>query len=342
MVIIEEYGPEEMLKRLSDPYWFQAFGCVLGFDWHSSGLTTTVGGALKEGLRDVELEIGFFVAGGKGGTSRKTPQEIETVSERTGIDAKPLVYASRMAAKVDSAALQDGFELYHHNFFHTSSGRWCVVQQGMNKENRYARRYHWLGDKVSDFVCEPHAAVCCDFQTAVLNMVHRESEKARQRSVVISRHDPDRTFHELEAIVRLDMPRRHGIREEFDIDPKRFHKVLLKTYEYQPNGFETLLSMQGIGPKTIRALTLMSELIYGERPSYQDPVRYSYAHGGKDGFPYPVDRKTYDQSIDCLRLALDRSKIDRSERIHALKRLVAFYDSRSPQRNQNRVTGGLP
>jgi len=180
VVTVEEFGTAELLRRLSDPFWFQAFGCVLGFDWHSSGLTTTACGALKEGLRGLERDLGLVVAGGKGATSRKTPQEIEAWGEHLAADPADLVFASRMSAKVDSAALQDGYQIYHHTFVFDNQGRWCVVQQGMNTETRYARRYHWLGEGVSDFVCEPHAAICCDNQSTVLNMVAQESDTARR------------------------------------------------------------------------------------------------------------------------------------------------------------------
>jgi hypothetical protein len=318
--IIGEFGPDNMLARLSDPFWFQAFGCVLGFDWHSSGLTTTVCAAVKEGLKGVG-GLGFHPAGGKGGTSRKTPGEIERVCETTGTDASPLVYASRMSAKVDSAAIQDGYQLYHHSFFFTDEGKWCVVQQGMNEDNRTARRYHWRGEDVSDPVCEPHSGVCADRrEERVLNMVARESADARDRSAEAARLEPAKLFREVEAAVRLDMPRRHGI-ETGDISSKHFARILVSTYEAQPDGFESLLGMKGVGGKTIRALSLISELVYGAEPSFRDPARFSFAHGGKDGIPYPVARETYDETVEVFRKALNASRADVSEKKRAFGRL---------------------
>ncbi len=318
--VIGEFGPDDMLRRLSDPFWFQAFGCVLGFDWHSSGVTTTVCGALKEGLKRVG-GLGFHPAGGKGGTSRKTPGEIEKVCDTTGTDATPLVYASRMSAKVDSAAIQDGYQLYHHSFFFTDEGKWCVVQQGINERNRMARRYHWRGEDVSDFVCEPHAAVCADRkEQKVLNMVAEESDNARDRSAEAARLDPARLFREIEAAATLDMPRRHGI-DTSDISSGHFQRILVSTYESQPANFESLLGMKGVGGKTIRALSLVSELVYGAEPSFRDPARFSFAHGGKDGIPFPVARDTYDETIEVFRKALNASRADLSEKKRAFNRL---------------------
>ncbi len=324
LMIVEEYGPREMLERLSDPFWFQAFGCVLGFDWHSSGLTTTVGGALKEGLRGIEKETGFFVGGGKGAVSRKTPLEIESWCQKLALDPAPLVYASRMSAKVDSAALQDGFQLYHHNFFFTDDGQWCVVQQGMNGETRYARRYHWQGRADLDFACEPHSAVCSDFRGSVLNLVAREGRDCREASVRLACDVPARVVPEIRKCEELFLPSRHEIRVPLDIDPKRLYRVLLKTYECQPRNFEALLGMEGVGAKTLRALSLISELVHGARPSFRDPVRYSFAHGGKDGHPYPVDREVYDRSIRILKTALDKARLEHSERLAAFKRLALW------------------
>ncbi|MEW6360300.1 MAG: DUF763 domain-containing protein [Planctomycetota bacterium] len=321
--IVEEFGPNEVLERLSDPFWFQAFGCALGFDWHSSGVTTTVCGAMKDGLKDVSHEIGLYVAGGKGGRSRKTPQEIETVCDAISLDAAPLVYASRLSAKVDNAAVQDGYQVYQHCFIFTKAGSWCVVQQGMNEATGYARRYHWLGEHVSDFVCEPHDAVCCDRRGEALNMVASESAASRDASTEIAKLHPDKVMTELKKAVTLDMPRRHMVLLS-DVESTRMRKIFLHAYEGQPENFERLLGIQGVGPKTIRSLSLLGELIYGKRPSFRDPARFSFAHGGKDGFPYPVDRATYDRSIEILRTGLRKAKIDCAEREGALRRLAAF------------------
>lgn len=328
IVIVEEFGPDEMLRKLSDPQWFQAFGCVLGFDWHSSGLTTTTCGALKEGVRGIEKDLGFFVAGGKGGTSRQTPHQIEERGHLLSTDAAELVYSSRMVAKVDSAAVQDGYQLYHHAFFFTRSGNWAVVQQGMNDANRYARRYHWLGQAVSDFVCEPHAGICCDRRTETLNLVAIESGAARDLiTEIASNNRPDSTMADLKQITTLNMPRRHHLITG-DIHPDRLQKTIVATYERHPGNFEELLSLPGVGPKTIRALSLVSELVYGTPPSFSDPARFSFAHGGKDGIPFPVDRRTYDQTIDLLRKALTRAKIDSSEKRRAMSRLDSCYTGR--------------
>ncbi len=321
IAVVTEYGPQEMLVRLSDPFWFQAFGCILGFDWHSSGLTTTVCGALKEGLKGLEKDLGLFVAGGKGRVSRQTPAEIEQYGDRFGINPCPLIYASRISAKVDNAALQDGYQLYHHSFIFTINGQWSVIQQGMNEINRYARRYHWLGEKVTDFVCEPHAAVCCDNMAKVLNMTASESKAARDCSALISREKPDIVLKEFgHAKEQLVLPRGHEVSLS-DINPDRLRRILLETYEQQPRDFASLLGIKGVGPKTIRSLSLISELLYGAKTSFRDPVRFSFAHGGKDGHPYPVDRKNYDLSIDFLKRAVSQAKIGRTERLNALRRL---------------------
>jgi hypothetical protein len=321
--LVTEYGPREVLRRLSDPYWFQAFGCVLGFDWHSSGLTTTACGALKEGLRGLERETGLIVAGGKGATSRKTPSEITLACDRIGRDPAPLVHASKVSAKVDSAAVQDGYQLYHHTFVFTTEGEWCIVQQGMNDANAMARRYHWLGETVESPVNEPHFAVCCDERQPTLNLVAAESATVRERSAALARARPETTLEALGHLPSLELPRRHDVRAA-DIDPKHLAKVLLHTYETAPKDFEALLCTAGVGARTLRALALTSELIYGDRASLRDPARFSFAHGGKDGTPFPVDRATYDHTIETLRDAVSQSKIGRNEKMHAFKRLAAL------------------
>jgi hypothetical protein len=230
-----------------------------------------------------------------------------------------------MSAKVDHSAVQDGYELYHHNFFFTSLGRWCVVQQGMNDATGLARRYHWLGEAVNDFVCEPHQAICAQARAEVLNLVDSGSAGTRRVSALLSREHPDRIFREIRNVDFLNLPRRHGIREGEDIASRYLYKILLKTYERQPENFESLLGTEGVGAKTLRALSLIGELIYGEKPSFRDPARFSFAHGGKDGIPYPVDRRLYDQSIELLRKGLARSRLDSLEKDNALKRLVRFY-----------------
>ncbi len=324
IVIVDEFSVEEMLRRLSDPFWFQAFGCVLGYDWHSSGVTTTVCGALKEGMRGLEKELGLFVAGGKGRTSRKTPAEIENSGHLLKVNPSPLVYASRMSAKVDNSALQDGYQLYHHTFFFTKGGSWAVIQQGMNEINRYARRYHWLGEKVTDFVCEPESAICSQGRGEALNLVASESTKARNViAQVATEEKPEKIVIQLSKLKTLNLPRRPYITLE-DIHPDRLSKIFTIAYEHQPQDFESLLGLEGVGPKTLRALSLISELVYNTPVSLRDPASYSFAHGGKDGHPYPVDRKTYDSSIQFLARALDKARIGDKEKLEALRRLKAW------------------
>lgn len=324
--IISEYGSFEMLNRISDPYWFQAFGCVLGFDWHSSGVTTTVCGALKQGLKGLEKDLNFYIAGGKGGTSRKTPSEIQQWGEKVNIknDPEELIYASRMTAKVDSSAIQDGYQLYHHNFFFTKEGNWAVVQQGMNKSTRYARRYHWLSTMDLKFTEEPNNKICDNKKySKVLNLTSQTSSDARTIISDISKENPFKISKEYKNIITLTMPRREWIVTN-DIKPENLQKILLKTYERQPRNFEELLSMKGIGPKSIRALALISELTYGTKADWEDPVKYSFAHGGKDGYPYPVDRENYDKSIEILRKAISRSRIFRKEKDNMMRKLIKF------------------
>jgi len=320
-LIVLEFGPEDFLRKISDPYWFQALGCVLGFDWHSSGLTTTVCGAIKEGLKGRERELGLFVAGGKGGVSRHTPREIEENASQLLVDPSVLQRASRLAAKVDNTALQDGYQLYHHSFFYTREGKWAVVQQGMNEDSRYARRYHWLGERVEDFVNEPEAAICCDARSPlVLNLVAHDSAEARSVSTLVSHDKPEKLVREIKKMQELGLPTRHQILLR-DLHPDRLYKIFCKTYERQPNNFQELLDLEGVGPKTIRALSLIAELIYSAKPNYSDPARYSFAHGGKDRHPYPVDRKNYDHSIEYLRRVINQARLGHTEKLEALRRL---------------------
>ncbi len=350
-IIIHEYGTAEFLHRIADPYWFQAFSCVLGFDWHSSGTTTTTCGALKVAIDPAEM--GIAVAGGKGRTSRKTPDEIRAISESdafslSGNKVDELVYSSRMSAKVDNTCVQDGYQLYHHCFIFTEKGDWAVVQQGMNKEDRYARRYHWLSSDLERFVCEPHLGICCDRLGAegeVLDMTAELSEETRDASLDLVKDDPEHlmryfrsdrnqmTLFDFDGLSpspppatpsapSLTMPAHHPV---LDCDlGKQGWKVLRNAYELQPESYEELLSLAGMGPQKVRALALVSDLIFGTEPSWQDPATYSFAHDGKDGYPYPVDQGTYDQTIEVLRDAIEGAEIGREERYRAIRRLGAF------------------
>jgi hypothetical protein len=310
-VAILEYGKDEFLRRVSDPFWFQALGCVLGFDWHSSGLTTTVTGALKEGLGN---DMGLAVLGGKGKASKKTPQEIEnleSVFSLTSQRVEELKYASRLAAKVDNNCIQAGFALYHHSFFVTEDGKWAVIQQGMNAETRYARRYHWLSEQVKNFVVEPQLAICCDVRGGALNMVAQESEESRKASVDLLKEGPE----SLKKYLLMD--------KKHEIDLKNY-RPLMNAYEFQPKNYEELVALKGLGARSIRALALISKLVYGAEPSWNDPVKFSFTVGGKDGFPFPVDRETYDKSIEMLKTAVQNAKIGDKEKIYAVKRLQEF------------------
>jgi len=322
LAMLSEEGTPGLMRRIADPVWFQAFGCVLGFDWHSSGLTTTACGALKEGLRELSHETGLYIAGGKGKTSRKTPQEIETACWTSGQEAAPLIRASRLSAKVDSAAVQDGFQIYHHSFFFTTGGSWAVVQQGMNEGTGMARRYHWLPPERFD--SDPHAAILGRPTQQVLNLVASEGETNRTTAVALARENPTRLLSEMTRMV--SMPRRHDVRLS-DLHPDRLTRVLLKTYEEQPADYTALLAVPGVGAKALRALALVAELTYGEPASVRDPVSYAFAHGGKDGTPFPVDRGTYDATIESLRRAVSDARAGHGEKSAALKRLAGVERS---------------
>jgi len=349
--VIFEYGPEELLRRLSDPCWFQALSCVLGFDWHSSGTTTTTTGALKLAIKPEVHSVG--VAGGKGKTGRKTPLDIETAGEFLDLSPEKIAelkLASKMAAKVDSALVQDGYRLYHHVLIFTEKGCWAVVQQGMNDD--YARRYHWLSDRVASFVEEPHSAICAQERLdAVLDLTSQESRENRDVTLDLVRDGPShflrytgqRTIfdffgplHPSDPSARPIQPLRSAAQQQPALTLPRRHQVLpadlgkdgIKAlelaYEIQPESYEELISLRGMGPKRVRALALISELIYGAETSWKDPARYSFAHGGKDGHPYPVDRETFDHSISTLKEAVENAKLDRREKYDAIRRLNRY------------------
>jgi hypothetical protein len=341
-LIVRDGGPQELLRRLSDPFWFQAFGCVLGFDWHSSGVTTTVCGALKESARVLGADLGIVVCGGKGATSRKTPDDIRRACERTGDAADPLLYASRLAGKVDTAAVQDGYQLYHHCFFFVpKQNAWCVVQQGLNAAARYARRYHWLSERLPGFVSDPHAAVACDRRGPVLNLVAGEGAHHRERVTQLAREHPDRVLREIRPFLRdtpmplfdppsqqasvadLNLPSRHALALRH-LHPATLRKALITTYERQAPHFEQLLGAPGIGAQALRSLSLIAEVIYNAPASRRDPAVYSFAHGGKDGHPYHVNRPLYDANLDRLRQAIQAAKVGRTDRVDALRSLSRF------------------
>ena len=321
--IAHEYGRTEVLRRLSSPFWFQSFGAVMGMDWHSSGITTSVLAALKRGLAPVEHELGLHVCGGRGRHSRRTPEELTVLGERLGLDAPALVRASRLVAKVDSAAVQDGFDLYLHGFIVADDGAWVVVQQGMNGARRQARRYHWIWDRVSAdpagaaFVDEPHAAIEGRPGGEIVNLVDRRALDARGEVVVLARRAPDAT---VAALAQLRMPAHHDVRAE-DIDLARLGRTLAAVADRGPEDFPELLLTPGIGARTLFALALVAEVIHGAPSRFADPARFSLAHGGKDGHPFPVPLRVYDQTIAVLKRAVAAAKLGESERLGAIKRL---------------------
>jgi len=334
--IVSEFGAEEFLKRLSDPAWFQSFGCVLAFDWNSSGLTTTVTGALKEGIRGLEKDLGIFICGGKGRTSRKTPIQIIQWADKLSFSqeqADNLVYSSKISAKVDNTAIQDGFQLYHHSFIFTKSGNWAVIQQGMNEKFGQARRYHWLSDNVSDFIEEPHSGISSDIKVKPLNLTARESAENKKVSTELVREGYKTLVKDLKLFQpqrSLDMPDDSVLPKltgDLSFGKSRYlEKILYQVHEQAPKNFEQLLMSQGVGPMTIRALSLVSEIIYGAKPSYEDPARYSFAMGGKDGVPYPVSRSVYDKTLDIIEKGIKKSKLSNKERLSALQRLQKVYE----------------
>jgi hypothetical protein len=338
-IIVDEYGANDFLNRISDPFWFQALGCVLGYDWHSSGVTTVVTGVLKQAV--VPEEHGIAVCGGKGKASLQAPLEIGNVGEKFGFSSdkiKALCYASKMSAKVDNTAIQAGYQLYHHTFFVAEDEKWAVVQQGMCPQDRTARRYHWLSEKTKNFVVEPHNAIVGDVKREIsLNMTAIESEGCRRTSVDIAKESPEKNLRMLMAIrpayqksLQEWLPKTADTAwKEYPIDvlsmPKTINwKALQEVYEFQPSNYEELLGFRGVGPATVRGLALIAELIYGEKPSWKDPVKYSFAYGGKDGVPYPVNRKAMDESIQMLKQAIQEAKVGDKEKMRSLQRLRQF------------------
>ena len=347
-VIVAEYGPDEFVKRIADPVWFQSLGTVLAFDWNASGLTTVLTAALKEAIRQEEQDLGIFICGGKGKTSRKTPEEIQLLGARASLDQKninSLTYNSKMAAKVDSSLIQDGFQIYHHSFFFSRNGAWAVVQQGMNQENQTARRYHWFSDNAKDLIVEPHSAVVSDAKGNPLNLTAKDSEQTRVISTELVQGNYYSLMKDLQLLRKYSTPQSQTISlgnknnqstflnltdNEFTAHPvlledfsrsRYLQKILYQVSEVKPKNYEELVALPGVGPKTVRALALVGEVVYGAKPSYQDPARYSFAHGGKDCIPHPIDRPTYDQTIKTMQKLVQKMKVGYSEKNRIINRL---------------------
>lgn len=359
--LVLKYGKKEVLIRLSDPLWFQSLGAVLGMDWHSSGITTSVMYALKRGLNRRAKELGIVVCGGRGKYSRRTPEELQILADMTGMDGNKLINCSRLAAKVDGTALQDGFQLYQHNFILSDQGDWTVVQQGMNASEKKARRYHWSSEKLRSFVENPHTGVTGENQGLILNLTDINASSTRSKILSLTHENPDRIIREVkkmgggeslqlelfddaeknknppssrnnlsnewqktQILIKNDrnlvMPSHHEIRAE-DVDLKRLGAVLATAYESENADFESLLLTPGLGPRTLQSLTLVSEVIYGTPSRFTDPARFSFAHGGKDGHPFPVTTKIYDESIRILGESIEESKMGYSEKSECLARL---------------------
>ncbi len=350
-IIVDEYGPDEFIARISDPVWFQSLGTVLAFDWNASGLTTVLTASLKEAVKGKEKHLGIFICGGKGKTSLKTPEEIKKWGERIYLpesNVKTLVYGSRITAKVDSSLIQDGYQIYHHAFFFSRNGAWTVVQQGMNQQNSTARRYHWFSEKISDFVCEPHSGIISHLITSCLNMTARESEQNRKTSTELVQATYSGLMKDIQILrkhsgsvskmIALKHQQQELVFAEFKNTEFHYHpvieedfsrsgyleRILAKLCDYKPENYEKLISIEGVGPKTVRALSLVSELIYGAPASYKDPARYSFAHGGKDGTPYPINRQTYDSTISFFRKVINKIKASPSEKNSMLRKLGRF------------------
>jgi hypothetical protein len=315
--ILQEYGTKSFLSRMSDPFWFQSFGAVMGMDWHSSGITTSVMGALKKAVNPRSKELGIYICGGKGKFSKETPQELMKVGEATGLQADELVHYSKLSAKVDNTAIQDGFQLYLHNFIVSSEGHWSVIQQGMRENDAMARRYHWHSEQVHSFVEEPHTGICGRNQGMILNLTAREAALTKSSMLDITREKPELMMQEIQQLI---MPSHHDVRKK-DVDLKRLGATLWMAHDAAPGNFEDLLMLRGVGPRTIQSLALVSEVIHGTASRFTDPARFSFAHGGKDGHPFPVPTKTYDEVIGNLQHAVEKSKIGQQEKSDAIKKL---------------------
>jgi uncharacterized protein len=318
--IVLQYGRSELLARLSDPFWFQALGAVMGMDWHSSGITTSVMGALKRGLHDRSEEIGVFICGGRGRHSRNTPAELRVIADRRGFDGEALVRTSRLTARIDNNAIADGFQIYLHTFILTSDGEWAVVQQGMNESNGLARRYHWHSAAVRDFIEEPHSGIVGEHQGDIMNLVDRQAKPAQSALLDIASQNPVTTLQEAQ---RLNLPRRHDVQAS-DVDLKRLGAVLAVAYEREFHDFAELLLLEKLGPRTLQTLSLVAEVVHGTPTRFSDPARFSFALGGKDRHPFPVPLKTYDASLSVLQSSLDAAKLGDADKLGGFERLHRF------------------
>ncbi|GGH05914.1 hypothetical protein GCM10007422_22280 [Pedobacter zeae] len=315
--ILIEYGKAEIIRRLSSPFWFQSLGAVMGMDWHSSGITTSVMGALKKSINPLSKELGIYICGGKGKYSRETPDELLKIADKTGLNGKELVRASKLSAKVDNTAIQDGFQLYLHSFILSNEGDWAVVQQGMSDSSATARRYHWHSENLKSFVEEPHTGICGINQGQILNLTANDAGMTRQSMMNITAESPVRMLHEIQKLV---LPDHHDVKSK-DIDLKRLGSILWLAQEKQPKDFEELLLLEGMGPRTLQSMALVSEVIYGTPSRFTDPARYSFAHGGKDGHPFPVPVTVYDETIKVLQKAVEKAKIGNTDKQQAIKSL---------------------
>ncbi|MHA4844908.1 DUF763 domain-containing protein [Flavitalea antarctica] len=315
--VITEYGHHEILRRLSDPFWFQSFGAVMGMDWHSSGITTSVMGALKKAINPHSKSLGIYVCGGKGKFSKETPAELLSIADKTGLNGDELVRSSKLSAKVDNTAIQDGFQLYTHNFILCKTGQWTVVQQGMHTGDKTARRYHWHSDNLESFVEEPHTGICGLNQGEILNLTDVHAKNTRKEILNIAHEEPQRI---LKDFTRLIMPSHHDVQEQ-DVNLKRLGSVLWLAHDQQPADFEELLLLKGVGPRTLQSLALVSEVIHGTPSRFKDPARFSFAHGGKDGHPFPVPVNVYDETINVLQNAVEKARIGVTEKNEAIKKL---------------------
>jgi hypothetical protein len=342
-VLLAEYGREEVLRRLSDPFWFQSFGAVMGMDWHSSGITTSVMGALKRAINPRSHELGIYICGGKGAASRQAPAEILKVCESTGLDGAELVRSSKLSAKVDNTVVQDGFQLYMHSFILTREGQWTVIQQGMSPGNGTARRYHWHSAGLRSFVDEPHTAICGINQGEILNLADRKADPARKGVLSLTREKPELMMQDAQRLLAggsrkplagasertptlpadqrlLTLPSHHDVRVG-DVDLRRLGAVLWLAHERQPADFEELVMLEGVGPRTLQSLALVSEVIHGAPARFRDPARFAFAHGGKDGHPFPVPVDVYDETIGILQSAVQKARVGQSDKLDAMKKL---------------------